>query len=123
MARIEMLKSGFVSPGERQTYKYLTSHLSDDWYGFALKEILVRDNYVREADFVLVGQNSICVLEEKHWGGSIWGDDTRWYFAGDSELSPLNQAEEVARIIAGRLKSAFPSLATRLVHGFVVLSN
>jgi len=118
-----MLKFGFVGPGERETYRYLTNHLSDDWYGFALKEILVREDYVREADFVLVGQNSICVLEEKHWGGSIWGDDTRWYFDRDCELSPLNQVDDVARIIAGRLKDTFPSLATRLVQGFVVLSN
>ena len=46
MTKIEILKDGFVGPGGSETYKYLTKHLPADWYGFALKEIPVRQNYV-----------------------------------------------------------------------------
>lgn len=58
----------------------------------------MRENCVREAAFILAGRKSICVREEKHWGGSIYVEDTRWHFDRGCELSPLNQAEDVASL-------------------------
>jgi hypothetical protein len=71
VAVIEMLKTGFVGPGEKLTCDHLSAHLPRDWFGVALKEVVASANYVREADFIIVGKSTVFVIEEKHWHGRI----------------------------------------------------
>lgn len=124
MPVIEKLKSGFVGPGEKLTYEHLSHHLPGDWFGVALKEVVAKPTYVREADFILVGRSTVFVVEEKHWQGRIRGDENWWFLGTDARRSPLAQASEVARVTAMRLKEKFPSLRDEwLVEPFVILSN
>jgi serine/threonine protein kinase len=121
---IEKLKSGFVGPGEKLTYEHLSRHLPEDWFGVALKEVVAKPTYVREADFILVGRSTVFVLEEKHWQGRIRGDENWWFLGTEVRRSPLAQASEVARLTAMRLKEKFPSLRDEwLVEPFVILSS
>jgi hypothetical protein len=125
MADIQMLQDNFVGPGERKTYEALRKGLPPSWVGVASKEIVVRSDYSCEADFIIVGENTIFVIEEKSWSGDIHGDDSWWYLRGTPRSSPLNQVEGVAKALAGQIRDSFSALRneTRLVVGVVILSS
>ncbi|MGH8542621.1 MAG: protein kinase domain-containing protein [Gammaproteobacteria bacterium] len=125
-----LIKLGdFVGPGEEKTATYLQKNLPDDWVVVCNKE-LVRPASVRELDFIIVGQHSIFAVEEKHWWGSIHGTTSSWVLdSGESQPSPLRQADEAAKRLTGYLKDAIPSLreeqrrtGRRFVAGRVILS-
>ena len=120
-----MLQENFVGPGERKTYDVLRSQLPAAWLGVASKEIVVSAEYSREADFIVVGQSTIFVIEEKSWSGRIDGDDSWWFVRGTPRTSPLNQVEGVAKTLAGQMKDTFPAFRNegRLVVGVVILSS
>ena len=125
MADIQMLQDNFVGPGERKTYDVLRKGLPPSWFGVASKEIVVSSDYSREADFIVVGDNTIFVIEEKSWSGKIHGDDSWWYVRGTPRSSPLNQVEGVVKALAGQIRETFSALRNeaRLVVGVVVLSS
>lgn len=123
MASIQLLKRGFVGPGESKTHEYLSKHLPQSWTGVALKEVVSNADYVREADFILVGDRSILVLEEKSWTGRLHCNENWWRVGSTVRHSPVNQASEVARILAMRLKEKFPSFSSHWISDpFVILS-
>jgi hypothetical protein len=87
----------------------------------------VRPQSVREVDFIVVGAHCVFAIEEKYWWGPIHGNENGWVLSnGESYVSPLRQADEVSRRLAGYLRDSLPAvkkLQGKIVFGRVVLSH
>ncbi|ABW14774.1 serine/threonine protein kinase [Parafrankia sp. EAN1pec] len=124
-------------PGEEATAVYLRDHLDERWTVVCGRQ-LVAGSGTRDSDFIVVGPNSVTVIEEKSWRVDLIGTEERWYERRTLEErgNPINQAVGVARILAGNLNrfnkplaSALRSAAPpgqrqlHLVHPLVVMSS
>ncbi|WP_322777864.1 protein kinase domain-containing protein [Frankia sp. Cas4] len=91
-------------PGEEATAVYLRDHLGDEWTVVCGRQLVGGTN-TRDSDFIVVGPNSVTVIEEKSWHGELLGTEERWYDRQThKELgSPINQANGVARVLAGNI--------------------
>jgi serine/threonine protein kinase len=113
MARL-VRRGEFVGPGEEQTARYLAQHLPDDWVVICNKE-LPRERSSREVDFLVIGSHSLFVIEEKHWSGTVRGNEDGWILAsGESDMSPLRKLEDIAKRLAQKLKRELPDLAREM---------
>ncbi|CUU58046.1 Serine/threonine protein kinase [Parafrankia irregularis] len=104
-------------PGEQETAVYLRDHLDDGWTLVCGRQ-LVAGSGTRDSDFILVGPNSVIVVEEKSWRVDLIGTEERWYErrTGLERGNPINQAVGVARILAGSLTRFNKPLASALRH-------
>jgi serine/threonine protein kinase len=113
MARL-VRRGDFVGPGEEQTARYLEQHLPTDWVVICNKE-LPRERSSREVDFLVIGGHALFVIEEKHWSGTVRGNEDGWILAsGESDMSPLRKLEDVAKRLAQKLKRELPDLAREM---------
>ena len=103
MARI-VRHGPWGGPGEEATAIYLRDHLDERWTVVCGRQLVSRVN-TRDSDFIVVGPNSVTVIEEKSWHGELLGTEERWYDRHtQQELgSPINQANGVARVLAGNI--------------------
>ncbi|MBL7497331.1 NERD domain-containing protein [Frankia sp. CNm7] len=124
-------------PGEEATARYLRDHLDERWTVVCGRQ-LVHSSGTRDTDFIVIGPNSVTVIEEKSWHGDLTGNDVFWYDRATREErgNPINQAVGAARILAGglthhnralrnALKQAVPAREAppHLVYALVVLSS
>ncbi|MDT3444345.1 NERD domain-containing protein [Pseudofrankia sp. BMG5.37] len=124
-------------PGEEATACYLRDHLDEQWTVVCGRQ-LVHTSGTRDTDFIVIGPNSVTVIEEKAWHGDLTGNDVFWYDRETREErgNPINQAVGAARILAGSLtqhnralrnalKQAVPlgEAPLHLVYALVVLSS
>jgi serine/threonine protein kinase len=122
----ELISAGdFATDGERQAAVVLRD-LPANWVVICNK-LLVTDNARSfETDFIVVGERTVFLLDEKSWRGKIYGSDQLWVRAdGSSERSPLGKVDYVARVLAGLLRAKVPYLgdvSTHFVHGGILLS-
>lgn len=94
-----------VGPGEKLTAERLEAELPPSWVIICNKVVTGRNQPRREVDFIVVGDNSLFVIDEKNWHGTIRGDDKGWVRrGGDSDYSPISKAEGVARQLAGNIR-------------------
>ena len=108
----------FVGPGEKLTAAYLETKLPSGWVVICNKELVAPDGSTKETDFVIVGQNVVFVLEEKHWSGVIDGDEQRWYARFGPVRSPISANLAAARRLAGILQSNTPGLSDSITGVF-----
>lgn len=127
MARL--VKEGdFVGPGERLTAEHLEGQLPSSWVVIANKTIVDPAGATRELDFIVLGDHTLFVIDEKHYHGTIRGDDKGWVLSGGaSERSPISKIEMNARRLRGMLEDGNPHLRDALrnrpwVFGRVLLS-
>lgn len=119
----------FVGPGEERSARHLEQNLPQNWLVICNKELVNRDGSVREVDFIVVGQHTVFVIEEKSWSGPIHGNENGWVLrTGESHASPLRNADANSRRLAGMLRSGVPGLAEdthgrHFVFGRVLLSS
>lgn len=114
----------FAQDGERAAAALL-KQLPDNWLIVANKTIVRNSTRSFEVDFVVVGEQTIFILDEKSWWGQIEGDQSNWLLSsGRVEESPLNKADMVGKVIAGELKKGVPELnqAKKFCRGAVLLS-
>lgn len=120
MARL--YKSGeFVGPGEERVARYLERQLPEAWAVICNKELVDPSGATREVDFIVIGQHTVFVIEEKSWSGPIHGNENGWVLrTGESVVSPLQTAESNARRLAGLLRSNVPMLGEQVSGQFAV---
>src|SRR4051812_16294852 len=110
MARL-VQRGDFVGPGEEQTARYFEQNLPADWVVICNKE-LPREQSSRELDFLVIGTHALFVIEEKHWSGTVRGNEDGWILAsGESDRSPLRKLEDVAKRLRQKLERELPNLA------------
>ena len=103
MARI-VRRGEFVGPGEELTAAYLEGNLPDDWLVICNKE-LPREASSRELDLLIVGAHVLFAIDEKHWPGTIRGNEDGWILpSGESEFSPLRKLEDVGKRLRQKLE-------------------
>ncbi len=102
----QLIRSGdFVGSGEQLTAARLEAELPGRWVVIANKVLVGRDSSTREIDLIVVAEHTIFLIDEKHWHGTIRGDDKGWVLAGgDSQRSPITKMEMSARQLAGSLR-------------------
>lgn len=128
MAKIFM-SGGFEGPGERLTAQHMAAHLPSHWVAVFNKEV-PRQNSSREVDAIVVGDNGVFAIEEKHWPGPIKGDESRWVLGwGETRRSPLNQAKQASQFVQSFLDREIPGFAQlfqgtnfKAVESFVLMS-
>jgi tRNA A-37 threonylcarbamoyl transferase component Bud32 len=118
VARI-VRRGEFVGPGEELTAAYLEENLPDDWLVICNKE-LPREASSRELDLLIVGDHALFAVEEKHWPGTIRGNEDGWILpTGESEFSPLRKLEDVGK----RLRQKLEREVGELKQGQLVRQN
>jgi serine/threonine protein kinase len=107
----------FVGPGEERTARYLEERLPEPWVVIATKELVNPSGSTREVDFIVIGQRTVFVIEEKFWWGTITGSEHSWVLnASASYPSPISQVAPLARRLAGILKTGVASLRDIRAH-------
>lgn len=105
----------FVGRGEQRVAAVLENGLPDTWTVICNKELVNPDESTVEVDFIVVGKHGVYVLEEKSWEGPIHGNVNGWVLpTGESQKSPLAQANYIARRLAGLLRETVPGLKERV---------
>lgn len=114
----KIVQHGFGGPGEERTAVYLRDHLPDGWWVICGRQLASGSAVTRDCDFIVMGPHSVTVVEEKSWRGAFIGSEQRWYDLdrGSSMPSPLNQANDVARVLAGKLNKQVPGLKQALAQ-------
>jgi serine/threonine protein kinase len=117
----------FVGPGERLTAAYLEAHLPAEWVVICNKELVGADGTTKETDFIVVADNVVYVVEEKHWSGRIDGDERRWYPPFGTVRSPISLVLASVRRLAGIIQDSVPGIRDNVpgiyVFGRVLLSH
>lgn len=118
------VKGDFVGPGEEKTANFLRDHLPSGWVIFASRSLPgeARD----DVDLIVVGMSSIFVVEEKAWGPRIVVGDRVWYVEADPRTNPLGRCNQLARKLAGLLRSraqGYRNLYGKRVKALVILSH
>ena len=127
MARV-LRRGDFVGPGEELTAAYLEERLPDDWLVICNKE-LPREASSRELDLLIVGDHALFAVEEKHWPGTIRGNEDGWILpTGESESSPLRKLEDIGKRLRQKLEREIAELPRDLLVRqnlglFVLLSH
>ncbi|WP_151084526.1 protein kinase domain-containing protein [Nocardioides cynanchi] len=122
----ELVVYSYVGPGERDTAETLASELPADWVIVAGRALPTPQK--DDIDLLVVGANRVFVLEQKHWGPAIQVENGGWLVKGELRQSPIGRNSQVAKILAGVLKSAIPGYSaaakgSHLVEARVVLSH
>jgi len=107
MANLNVL-GDFEGPGEERTAFYLKNHLPESWHVISGRKLDDRNR--TDIDFIVVGENRIFVVEEKHWGPMVALGEVRWSvvkkdFSFSERSNPLNQVSQNAKKVAGWLKN------------------
>ena len=116
-----------MTPGERRALAVL-EQLPTSWIVIANKILPLSHADSREIDFILIGPHRVFVLDEKSYRGKITGTEEVWTLDdGDTQRSPFNKMDIVAKKVAGILEKVpgFPrrtQTVTPVVAG-VILST
>lgn len=97
------VKDEWVGPGEKKTAEFLRDNLPQDWVIFAGRKLAGENR--DDVDLIVVGRSKIFVLDEKSWGPRLVVDDSYWYVNGIARHNPLGRVGQLARKLAGKLKS------------------
>src|SRR5690242_14962711 len=108
---------------EGRAIAYLAEHLpGDDFVLFHNLELPNSAGFPYEYDMILVGERAVYVIEVKHYGGTIQGNEIEWQLeSGRIIPSPVPLVNKKARILSDRLKRFSPLLSQVFVWGIVVL--
>jgi hypothetical protein len=107
----ELIRMGsFITPSEEHAAQVLRE-LPERWLVICNKELVSPNVTTYEVDFIVVGDHTVFVIDEKSWRGSIRGNENRWILSGsESRRSPLYKVNHVARQLAGLLRGRIPFL-------------
>lgn len=116
----------YEGPGEQRTVEYLASNLPDKWHVVSGRKLPVRRE---DIDIIVVAENQVFVIEEKHWGPVIVIGDQTWKVVltngkHDERENPLSAAAAKARKVAGWLRGEITHLPKRfrVTEGLVIVS-
>lgn len=114
----------YVGRGEKKTARELEKSLPDNW-DIVANKVIVSGHRSYEVDFIVLGPNSIFVIDEKSWHGLIVCHQNGWILTNDTVPSPIDKIDHRAKVLATSLRSSFPALpkSQRIVQGRVILSN
>lgn len=126
MAKLHKL-GDYEGPGEKMTAERLAMMLPDNWIVIPGRKLPERRE---DLDLIVVGENVVFVIEEKHWGPTVVVGDQTWKVVKrdgrtDERVNPLNAAASKARKVAGWFKGSIPgykSVGGFSVQGIVILS-
>lgn len=125
----ELIQAGdFITESERQAAKRLKD-LPPSWTVICNKEIVTPHGSTYEVDFVIIGDHSIFVVDEKSWSGRIYGNENQWVLQGaEARRSPIQKIGHVARQLAGLLRGRIPYLyqnaaKSHFVFDLILLSS
>jgi serine/threonine protein kinase len=116
----------YQGPGEKKTAEALARELPGSWsviFGRKLSGAR-RD----DLDFIVIGEHTVFLLEEKYWGPRLVLGDQVWRVNGGERRNPLDRVNHLARVLAGQFRDRVPGYraavrGARLVIAAVVLSN
>jgi len=110
---------------EGRAITYLAENLpGNDFVLFHNLELPNSAGFPYEYDMILVGERAVYVIEVKHYGGTIQGNEIEWQLeTGRIILSPVPLVNKKARILSDRLKRFSPLLSQVFVWGIVVLTQ
>lgn len=122
----ELVVFSYHGPGEQRTAEVLAQALPDSWVIIVGRALPTPQK--DDVDLLVVGDNFIYVLEEKHWGPTIEVVNGGWRVKGRIRESPVGRNSHLARVVAGVLKSSVRGYSAtarhkRLVTSRVVLSH
>lgn len=113
--------------GEKRLLKFLEVNLPDDYLivpngEYASKSPLGMMRYW-EYDCLVVAPHAIYHIENKDWGGELYGDDFAWFINGAERKNPHKTASLKSKILAGLLTKNNPDWSRAMVYTAVTLSN
>src|SRR4051812_27254592 len=100
----ELVVYDYVGPGEQLTAETLAKALPDAWLIIAGRALPTAQK--DDVDLLIVGDNRIFVLEQKHWGPEVVVENGGWRVKGALRPSPIGRNTQVAKILVGVLKAA-----------------
>ncbi len=118
----------FITESERQAAKRLKD-LPASWTVICNKEVVTPQGSTYEVDFVIVAENSVFVVDEKSWSGTIYGNENEWVLPNaEPRRSPIQKMGHVARQLAGLLRGRIPYLhqnaaKSHFVFDIILLSS
>jgi len=111
MAKLLYSEEEAMTPGERFTASILGDGLPDHWTVICNKMFTSNHGPTREIDFIVIGDGSIILIDEKSWRGRITGSDQIWSREdGSSHYNPLNKLDRTVRMMVGHLRDRVPHL-------------
>jgi serine/threonine protein kinase len=121
----ELVVYDYSGPGEQLTAEVLAEALPDTWLIVAGRALPTPQK--DDVDLLIIGDNRIFVLEQKHWGPKIVVENGGWRVKGQLRQSPIGRNTQVAKILASVLKDAVTGYfaaakGDHLVQAQVVLS-
>ncbi|WP_406075316.1 protein kinase domain-containing protein [Micromonospora sp. NBC_01638] len=125
MAQLTVL-GDWVGPGEKLAAESLAADLPVDWEVIAGRKL--PGDRRDDVDLLVVGEQLIFLLDEKHWGPTIVAGDAQWLVNGQPRRNPLDRASHLARVVAGLLQKKVThwGVAARgqhRVHAGIILSK
>ena len=117
MAKLHRM-GDWVGPGEERTGRYLAKHLPDAWDVVAGRKLPGQNR--SDVDFIVIGDNLIFLVEEKHWGPTIVIGDNTWLVNGKPRENPMNGTAHKARAVAGLLKDRIKDFKKFVAKAHVV---
>ena len=127
MAELIMMGS-FITASERHAAEVLRG-LPEKWLVICNKELVSPSATTYEVDFIVVGDHTIFVIDEKSWRGAIYGNENVWILSGsEPRPNPLQKISHVARQLASVLRGRIPFLhnlppSAHFVHPVVLMSD
>ena len=92
MAKLLYSEEAAMNHGERLTAGVLGDGLPDHWTVICNKMFTSKHGPTREIDFIVVGEGTVILIDEKSWKGRITGSDQIWSREnGASHYNPLNK--------------------------------
>jgi hypothetical protein len=121
LRRYRIYGGGFE--GEKQVVKLLRNTLSDDY--FLINDLSLR-NGGGDIDHVVLGPNSVFVLETKNWSGKITCNGDEWTRVGKQNFkgSPSRQLKRNVAQVKNVINSS-QTLGTMSIHveGILIFAN
>lgn len=118
---------GPVNAGEQRLLKRLEVNLPDNYYIVPNGEYALKNpqNLVQfwEYDCIVIAPHAIYHIENKDWGGTLYGDDFQWTINGHERPNPMKTAELKSKLLKGMIAEKNPEWRFVKVITLVTLSN
>lgn len=118
MAKLTIM-GPFEGPGERRTAEHLAEVLPEHWHIFCNRKLPTNTN--DDVDIIVVGENTVFLIEEKSWGPQVVIGNHLWsvvksWGAVDERANAFNSISSKAKKAATWLKGTIPALQQAKRH-------
>lgn len=112
--------------GETRLINYLRDNLPDQYYVVPNGEYPSETDgnvTMLEYDCIVIAPHGIYNIENKDYGGDLYGDNNKWWHNGKEMINPLKTCRYKTGVLASYLKKHDYSFGSAWIDSMVTLSN